>query len=605
MSRINELTKFAINTLKPFEQKSVVDWAETNVVLSERITEQAGLYSTSSYPYVREILENFADPNVKQISLCWGSQTSKTTTIYVGVGYTVDQKPSPVLMVYPTDAVVKTFSQDRLIPFFRETKCLRDRMPKTSVGKIDTDRITTHRLEFDRCSINLVGGGSRANVRNYPVSVLVLDEIDIIAESSRREAMDRIKGRRNYKVIQASTPLEETTGIWGEFQSGDQRRYMMPCPHCLNDISFEWKIGDKFGIRYDREKGRTPDGYNLPEVIKSTFYYCQVCDKPINDKQKQVMLSQGKWEPQAPTGKHRSYHLSSLYSPTLTFADIMVKWIQAQDNVDGIKNFVQGWLAEPWKDEILNVSVERIQELEDDYDRGTIMGELRIMSVDVQRDHYYYIVRGFDRDGTSFLIDHAMVPTFADLDQAFETYQCHYGVIDTGYGDRAQEVYEQLFLRRRTWTGIKGWQSMSVPYKVNLIDPFTGTGKQGKHQIKLVHLDVTVWQGELGARRAGKTKGWKLYKEPDILYLKQLSSKWQHESVNKKGQVKVEWRTKSGAGDHYWDCETYALAFSKLVGFGRVKAEVGHDESHSVGIKQDKQNDGRNRQKKSQRQKFW
>ena len=236
MKRIQELTKYAVSTLKPFEQKSVVEWAESNCVLSERITEQAGMYSTKSYPYVREVLENFANPKVKQISLCWGSQTSKTTTIYVGVGYTVDQKPSPVLMVYPTDAVVKTFSQDRLLPFFKDTQCLRDRMPKTSVGKIDTDRITTHRLEFDRCSINLVGGGSRANVRNYPVSILVLDEIDIIAEGSRREAMDRVKGRRNFKIIQASTPLEETTGIWGEYLSGDRRKYVMPCPHCLNEI---------------------------------------------------------------------------------------------------------------------------------------------------------------------------------------------------------------------------------------------------------------------------------------------------------------------------------------------------------------------------------
>ena len=605
MKKPIDLTEYALNALKPFENKSVVEWAEDNVVLSERITEQAGLYSTKSYPYVREVLENFADPQVKQISLCWGSQTSKTTTIYIGVGYSVDQKPSPVLMVYPTDAVVRTFSQDRLIPFFTDTKCLYDRMPKSANGNIDKDRITTNRLEFDRCSINLVGGGSRANVRNYPVSILVLDEIDIISESSRREAMDRVKGRRNYKVIQASTPLEETTGIWGEYQNGDRRKYMMPCPHCLNEISFEWKIGDDFMIRYDREKSRTPDGYNLNEVIKTTYYYCQVCNKPIDDKQKQVMLGQGKWRAQSSSNKHRSYHLNSLYSPTLTFSDIMVKWIQAHDNVDGIRNFVQGWLAEPWKDEILNVSVEKIQELEGEYERGTIKGELRIMSVDVQRSHFYYIVRGFDKDGSSYLIDHSMVPTFADLDDAFATYECHYGVMDTGYGDRAQECYEQLFLRRRSWTGIKGWKSMATPFKVNQIDPFSGSGKQGKHKIKLIHLDVTVWQGELGARRAGKTKGWRLYKDPDIMYLKQLSSKWQHESVNKKGEVSVEWRTKSGAGDHYWDCETYCLAFSKLVGFGWVQDTSGLSPSDSRANGGSSNNEESNRGRSEKRKSIW
>jgi phage terminase large subunit GpA-like protein len=605
MAKQFDLRKFALQALEPFKTTSVVEWAEKNVVLSERITEQAGLYSTTSYPYVREVLESFIDPKVRNISLCWGSQTSKTTTIYVGVGYCVDQKPSPILMVYPTDSVVKSFSQDRLIPFFSETKCLLDRMPKTSEGKIDTDKISTHRLEFDRCSINLVGGGSRANVRNYPVSILVLDEIDIISESSRREALDRVKGRRNYKVIQASTPLEETTGIWGEYNAGDMRKYLMPCPHCLNRISFEWKVGDKFCIRYDRERGRTAEGYNLPEVMATTFYYCQNCDKPINDKQKQTMMAQGEWEPQSTSIRHHSYHLNSMYSPTLTFSDIMVKWIQAHDNVDGIRNFVQGWLAQPWKDEILNVSVEKIQELEGDYERGTIKGDIRIMSVDVQRSHYYYIVRGFDRDGTSYLIDHAMVPTFEDLDTAFQTYKCQYGVIDTGYGDRAQEIYEQLYLRRRNWTGVKGWATMSVPYKVNLIDPFTGTGKQGKHKIKLIHLDVTVWQGELGARRAGKTKGWKLYKDPDLMYLRQLSAKWQYESVNRKGEVKVEWRKKSGAGDHYWDCETYCLAFSKLVGFGRVHDPKRPDAPLPPTEPESKQNEKRPSIRRPQQKSIW
>jgi hypothetical protein len=580
------LKNFAFNQFKQIEIPNVVQWAETNGYLSERITEQAGIYSTTGHPYVREVLENFANPNVKHVSLCWGSQTGKTTTLYMGVGFTVDQKPAPILMVYPTEHVARTFSNDRLMPFLTDTKCLQERMPKNLDGKIDQDKVTTYRMEFDRCSINLVGGGSRANVRNYPVSVLVLDEIDVISEQSRRECLDRVKGRRDWKVFQSSTPLDETSGIWGEFLNGDQRQFEMPCPHCNEFIAFEWKTGDKFNLRCDKEKSRIGDQWMFEEVEKTTFYFCQKCDKPINDKDKFEMMQSGKWVAQSQSQKgFRSYHLSSLYSPTLRFSDVLIKWQKAQDEVEGVKNFVQGWLARPWTDEIMNVSIEKIEQLVGDHERGEMKGDFRILSVDVQRSHFWFVVRGFNRDGSSWLIDHGLCPTFDELDQMFKEYDCRFGIIDTGYGDRAQEVYEQIFHRRANWFGVKGWANMATPYKVNLIDPFSGTGKQGKTKIKLVHLDVTVWQGELGQRRAGRIKGWHLYKNPCLTYLKQLASKWQHETINRKGEKKVEWRVKSKADDHLWDCETYALAFSKLVGLGKVASSTNDSPRLSRGGK--------------------
>lgn len=572
------LQNFAFKQFKPIENFSVVEWAETNAYLSEKITEQAGLYSTKSHPYVREVLENFADPNVKNVSLCWGSQTGKTTTLYIGVGFTADKKPSPILMIYPTEKVARTFSNDRLLPFLTDTNVLRDRMPKNIDGKIDLDKVTTFHIEFDRCSINLVGGGSRANVRNFPVSLLILDEIDVISEASRREALDRVKGRRDFKIFQSSTPLEEQTGIWGEFLEGDQRHFEMTCPHCKKQIAFEWKTGDKYNLRCDKQKARVGDKWLFGEVEKTTFYFCQLCDKPINDRDKFDMMQNGVWVPRSESQKgFRSYHLSSLYSPTLRFSDVLTKWLKAQDEVEGVKNFVQGWLARPWNDEIMNVSIEKIEQLVDEHERGEMKGDFRILSVDVQRSHFWFVVRGFNRDGSSWLIDHGMCPSFDELDEMFKTYECRFGIVDTGYGDRAQEIYEQIFRRRQNWFGIKGWQSMKTPYKINLIDPFTGTAKQGKTKIKLVHVDVTVWQGELGQRRAGKIKGWRLYKNPCLTYLRQLASKWQHESKDRKGQRKIEWRTKSKADDHFWDCETYALAFSKLVGLGKVTVTTSND----------------------------
>ena len=557
----------------PKKKESVTEWAENNVFLSERITEQAGLYRTNSHPYVREILENFANPKVKKVSLCWGSQTGKTTTIYVGVGWAIDQAPVPILWVWSNEKQARAFSNDRFIPFCEDSEVLARHLPKTSEGKIDRDRASALRIEFDRCSLNMVGGGSQRNVRNFPVSMLVMDEVDIIAEPIRLEAMARTKGRRSYKIIQSSTPLEEGSGIWSEYELGDQRKFLLPCPHCKKFIPLEWRKGKgEYNIHFPPEAKKEDGTYDLAMLANATSYKCQECDGLITDSDKLKMLRKGKWEatnPQAEKGV-RSYHLNSLYSPTLTFSQMLIRWIQTIGTLDGLKQFVTGWLAEPWKDENLSVSEEATHLLSQDYSRGEIKGEFRLMAVDIQRTHFVWLVRGFDSDGESFLLDHGFCPSWADLDSAFVKYDCSACVVDTGFGERTQEAYEEIYQRRSRWWASKGWKSFAHPFAVKAVDPFTGTGKAGKHRIRLLHIDVDVWGGELLKRRSKKVDGWNIYKDPDAEYVKQLNAKFLIEKISPSGKKRTEWKTRRHGQDHYWDCELYCLCLSKVVGLGNI-----------------------------------
>ena len=578
----------------PKKKESVTEWAENNVFLSERITEQAGLYRTNSHPYVREILENFANPKVKKVSLCWGSQTGKTTTIYVGVGWAIDQAPVPILWVWSNEKQARAFANDRFIPFCEDSEVLARHLPKTAEGKIDRDRASALRIEFDRCSLNMVGGGSQRNVRNFPVSMLVMDEVDIIAEPIRLEAMARTKGRRSYKIIQSSTPLEEGSGIWSEYELGDQRKFLLPCPHCHKFIPLEWrKRKGEYNIHFPKEAKKEDGTYDLAMLENSTSYKCQECEGLITDSDKLKMLRKGKWEatnPQAEKGV-RSYHLNSLYSPTLTFSQILIRWIQTIGTLDGLKQFVTGWLAEPWKDENLSVSEEATHLLCQDYPRGEIKGEFRLMAVDIQRTHFVWIVRGFNSDGESFLLDHGFCPSWADLDSAFVKYDCSACVVDTGFGERTQEAYEEIYQRRSRWWASKGWKSFAHPFAVKAVDPFTGTGKAGKHRIRLLHIDVDVWGGELLKRRSKKVDGWNIYKDPDAEYVKQLNAKFLIEKISPSGKKKTEWKTRRHGQDHYWDCELYCLCLSKVVGLGNITKKKDDEEN--------KTEERKNREKKN------
>tara|TARA_R110002020_G_scaffold48736_2_gene138879 strand:- start:1163 stop:3001 length:1839 start_codon:yes stop_codon:yes gene_type:complete len=598
-----------------FESKgnqTVVEWAEANAYLSERVTELAGPYRTTDHPYVREVLENWRDPKTKKVSLCWGSQTAKTTSIYVGLGFVIDQSPGPILWVWSNEKQARNFSNDRLLPFCEDSPVLAKHLPKTLDGKIDRDRATALRIEFDRCTLNMIGGQSQRNVRNYPVSYLVLDEIDVIPEGIRRDVMDRIKGRRSYKIFQSSTPIEEG-GIWSEYLMGDQRKFFMPCIHCGEWISFEWRREKGVYNLKIPDEARMEDGAFDWHMIKdSTTYACQECDGAINDVDKMRMLRLGEWRPTAKGEPGvRSYHLSSLYSPTIPFGEMMTRWLRSQDSLDGLKQFITGWLAEPWREEILDVTEEATHLLASDYERGDMMGEFRLMGIDVQRSHFVWIVRGFDADGTSYLIDHGNAPTWKDMDDAFKNYECSAAVVDTGFGERTQECYEAIYARRSKFWASKGWKTLNTPVSIKAIDPFTGTNKSGRHKIRLLHVDVGVFGGEILKRRAKLVEGFHIYADPDREYVKQLNAKFIIEETTRTGEVRQQWRTKRHRQDHYFDCEVYVLALSKILGLGTVGRKGKNEQEENEKNDNETGTEGRrspgrdNRRTKSKAKSIW
>jgi len=579
----DQLSDYADEIFAPQGRETVVEWAERNAYLSERVTEMAGHYRTSEHPYVREVLECWRDPKVKKVSMCWGSQTGKTTTIYIGLGWVIDRSPGPILWVWANEKQARAFANDRFIPFCEDSEVIARHLPKTLDGKIDRDRAAALHIEFDRCSLNMIGGGSRRNVRNYPASYLVVDELDIIEGAIIRDVMDRTKGRRSSTTFLSSTPLEEN-GIWAEYLMGDQRKYVMPCPHCSEFIPFEWRRGKTkdrppkaapifYNVQFP-EEARLEDGAFDWHLIKAaTTYVCQLCGGKITDSQKLRMLKKGKWKATAKGEPGvRSYHLSSLYSPTITFAEMVTRWLRAQDSLNGLKQFITGWLAEPWREEILDVTEEATHALAGDYERGEMKGEFRLLGIDVQRSHFVWVVRAFGSSGESWLLDHGNAPTWNDLDRAYDDYECAGAVVDTGFGERTQECYEAIFRRRTKFWASKGWQTLSgPPVSIKAIDPFTGTNKAAKYKIRLLHVDVGVFGGEILKRRAGLVEGFHLYREPDRDYVKQLNAKYIIEKTLRTGLVKQEWRTKRHGQDHYFDCEVYIMALSQVLGLGTVR----------------------------------
>jgi len=569
---VKTLEAYAASFLEVRPRPTPVKWAEKNLTLSPRITENPGPYSTRLHPYVREVLDAIADPTVKRISLCWGSQTSKTTTFYVSLAWVICQdNPKAILWVFPNVLLCKAFSAERWLPFCRDAPPLAEQIPKDLKGDEDSDRFNLTKQEFARSTMHLVGAGSAANVRSYPVSCLVLDEIDVIPSSTRRECLDRIKGRHDYKILQSSTPIESNGGIWDEFQTGDRRRFYLPCPECDAQIVLRlWDDKGELNLRWDPKAKLEGGGYDLARVQSTTVYVCENCGAELKDHHKLRMLKGGKWVAGSTTAEtgFRSYHLNSLYSPTITFGRAAVEYLKSSLDPGALATFVNGWLAEPYQQQESKIDPERFKALEGDYERGELRGQYRIIGVDVQRSVFFWVVRGFEPDGTSYLIDHGTAPTFDDLETLAENYGCSYGCCDSGF--RTQEIYEEVHGRRPFWFAVKGWDRLQTSYRMGQVDPYAAN--QSKHktgnEIHLLHVNSGTWKAELVKRRNGERKDWFVYREVDSDYTRQMLSTNLVEKIDKRGRVILDWQVEGHRQDHYFDCETYILCLSHVFGLG-------------------------------------
>jgi phage terminase large subunit GpA-like protein len=274
------LLDYRRNLYRPTPMQTVVDWAEASLRLTQRQTEHPGPFSTSVRPYTREPMEAWKDPTVYEVTLCWGSQTSKTTTLMAGLAWLIANEPSPALWLMPTESLARSFSKSRWLPMLEDSPAMLECYPA------EADKITNLEQNFTRSTLTFVGSNSPANLASRPVRVLIADEVDKFAEATAREAdaldlaEQRLKSFSSSKAFMTSTPTVVEGRIWQRFLRGDQRRYYLPCPHCREYIKLEWRQ-----VTWDDAKAE--DGkHDLGKIRASAHYVCQQPSDMANGAQR-------------------------------------------------------------------------------------------------------------------------------------------------------------------------------------------------------------------------------------------------------------------------------------------------------------------------------
>lgn len=581
------ILKTVWHTWHPGLTRNVAAWADKNRRLTKHSSQYVGKWRTDRFQYQKGPMDAFSSNRVRMIVLKWATQLGKTEIELNIMGYVIDEAPGPILAVYPSERVAKKISTTRIQPMINACPAI------CSKKHPSPDRFKLEEMHFQDCILYAVSAQTPGDLASMPIQYLVCDELNKFPTFSGKEgdpiglAMERQKAfPYTSKTVLVSSPTNPEGAVSRYYNSCEERLlFFVPCPHCgaMQTLVFSQIKWDTKGI-----PSTNPASWRLAR--KSAVYVCPACKETITDQDKVRILEKGEWlredgtEPD-PEATSIGFHLSSLYSPLLTWGAIAAKFLEVKNDPPRFMVFVNGWFAEEWEDaaiekkdpdDVLESHVTTLPpSVVPDGTWALTMG------IDSQATGFYYVVRAWQRDRTSYLIDHGFLPSLEDVRQAvFErSYpiqgdeQQRMGIwraaIDTGGTrlDAGPSMTEQIYqwLRRIPGGmiyGIKGasWKTgIRVQHKV--IDKMPGTfGKPLPGGIVLYLLDVSAFKDALHYRLSLSREepgAFLFHSETMEEYANQLLSEYKRRDTR---TGKEAWVQIQGRENHYLDCEVYSMA---------------------------------------------
>lgn len=464
--------------LRPPPKLTISQWADQYRYVPRESSPEPGPWRTDRVPYMRGIMDTISDRRVRKI--CWmaASQLGKTELLLNVIGYYVDQEPSPILVIQPTEKpMAEAFSRDRLAPMVRDSPVLRT--------KIGSRGDTILHKSFDGGHLTIAGANAPSGLASRPIRVVLPDEIDRYPATAGLEGDPVSLGEQrtenftwSKKIVETSTPtIAGLSRIEKEFNLSDQRRYFLPCPDCGHMQHLEW-------ARLKWEKRQAEGGKTEHRPDLGVWYECAGCGCAIRETKKTWMLRCGEWRPTRPEGDgpaaHPGFHLNALYSPWTRWADLAADYLKKYKIPNQYQTFVNLKLGEPYDPSRALVDHEELVKRREVYPTSPLPPRALILTagVDVQANRLEAEIVAWGLDYESWSIEYLQIPgdptapnVWKLLDHAItRTYDHPLGArlrvaataVDSG--NWAQSVYRYVGSRTANQVmAVKGVDGFGIP----------------------------------------------------------------------------------------------------------------------------------------------
>ncbi len=562
------------------------EWAERHFVVTEG--SRPGPWKNANAPYLAGIMDAWAEPYVRDVSFMAPPQVGKSKIGEILVGYIADRDPNLTQYIVPDETAAAELVDERLRPMFEESP----RLSRLLTGS--PKDLTAKRFQLKAMRLMLVWAGSVSRLASKAAKYQIRDEVDKYpAAPSKREAGTEAlldKRQRTFrwdrKLFRCSSPTTESGPIARAVSLASAVfHFHVRCPLCGHMQRMHFTDPDgRPGVRW-------PEAITDPNRIEdgqAAWYACARCGGHWDDGRRDRAVSGGGWREET-TGLELFAHLrlhkprrvafclSALHSQFVSLSETAAAFLRARDDKLALRDFCNGYLAEPWKDYTVEREENRILALRDDRPRGVVPGGERVAclvaTADTQDKDFVFTVRavGWGLERESWLVREGRVETFSGLARVFwedlyrdasgREYPVRLALIDS-QGTRTAEVYDFCLSNRGRIFPVKGERRMSRPFDFTHLEHFPGTKRIIPGGLKLLRLDVTYFKNMLAGKLAilpGDPGAFHLHAETTEDYARQMCAEYFDEE-------EAAWLCPPKKPNHYWDCEVYALAAAEYLG---------------------------------------
>jgi len=301
----------------------------------------------------------------------------------------------------------------------------------------------------------------------------------------------------------------------------------------------------------------------------------------------QTINSKGEVEGDPPASDTASFWVSGLMSAWRTWGDRAQAFLRAvrSGDPDRIQAVINTGFGELYTLKGEAPELDVVKSLRQPYESGTLpTTEARkiFLTVDVQKNGLYYVVRAWGADLESWKIEAGFLagPTDGDLVwQDLEEFKDeHYGglpidrcFIDSGY--RTQFVYAFCRKHKRWAFPTKGRDTIdATPLQKAKLDIAKNTGRRLAGGLGIYHVNTDYfkrWVHERIERDPELPGGWHLPEDATDDYCRQVIS----EARTVKPSGTVVW-IKVYKDNHYFDCEVLQVAAAYSLNLQSVRAKT-------------------------------
>ena len=586
------LTRAEKKIFRKRKKLKVSEWAEKHRVLT--MSSISGPWRNEVTPYLTGIMDAAQHPSVRGISVCKCPQSGVTEAVHNFVGSCIDQDPGPVLYVFPDREMAEENSRDRILPMIRSSRRLKRYMTGT---KSDESML---RINLAHMPIYMAWASSPSRLGNKPIRYGIGDEVDKwCARGSKEAGPSELIDKRftTYrdvsKFFKISTPTVESGIIWKSIteECDVVFHYWVRCPSCGADQLMRFKQ-----IKF-------LDGCRDPKIMRKNDlarYECEHCKAHWNDHLRNKAVAMGQWRAQAdgePIGLELFTYLDMFDPQYIGF--LLPAWVtrfntlaycaaafleSLSGDLEKKKNFATQIEALPYK-KIINdpVNVESKAAM-CELPQQTVPEKAVALTcgIDCQKVGFYFLVRAWARDYTSWMIHYGKLATWEDVGQLL--FGTSYPVdgsnrrmgiaraaVDTGGSQFADEsMTEQAYwwLRKNgVGRGARCWGTRGASWpqanKIKVSKPIdkTPSGKPIPGGLQILTMDTEklkdafFYRLEQASRAEPELCAW-LHRETGDDYFSHITA--EHKVENEKGIM--QWVKKGSRRNDWLDCEIMAAA---------------------------------------------